>query len=129
MRKKTKKRRKIVRLSAEEQLLWNNARAIACERDDNRCVRCGQRKDSRHRIDAHHIKLKSVFPVLRYDPNNLVMLCKRCHIKFVHSVSNLHGKRFYLDNYDPSKGPENEGNDALLVLRTANLSSKTIKKK
>lgn len=30
----------------------------------------------------HHIKLKSKFPELRYDKNNVVLVCLQCHSSF-----------------------------------------------
>jgi len=39
---------------------------------------CG-RKGFKNRIQAHHIKRWADFPELRFDPNNGITLCRRCH--------------------------------------------------
>lgn len=46
-----------------------------------RCRKC----NSREGLTIHHKKPWSKFPELRYDPNNCVILCKKCHRK-LHEV-------------------------------------------
>ena len=45
------------------------------KRDKYMCQRC----TSKEEIEAHHIRKRSVFPELKYDINNGVVLCQRCH--------------------------------------------------
>jgi len=49
-------------------------------RRDKVCQCCGTRK----RRHVHHKFSASYFPELRFDPNNGVVLCERCHIHFFH---------------------------------------------
>jgi DNA excision repair protein ERCC-4 len=49
---------------------------LACyTRDGRKCKMCG----SKIKIQAHHILRWANYPGLRYDLNNLITLCKRCH--------------------------------------------------
>jgi len=46
-------------------------------RDNYKCQECGSEK----RLEAHHIKNWNDFKELRYDMNNGITLCKKCHGK------------------------------------------------
>lgn len=45
----------------------------------NRCYTC----DSKENLELHHIKSQAEYPKEKYDPNNVVILCRECH-KIVH---------------------------------------------
>lgn len=47
------------------------------KKDNCICRICGSKKD----IVAHHLKLFSGFPELRFDVNNGIVLCRSCHGK------------------------------------------------
>jgi hypothetical protein len=67
-------------------LEWKNVRDLVIERDKNTCQRCGKILNRSHLI-IHHIssfKNKSK----RTDLNNLIALCRECHV-FVHSKRNI----------------------------------------
>ena len=53
---------------------WRNA---VRERDNYTCQKCG----ATERIHAHHIKAWKDYPRLRYDVNNGISLCVKCHQK------------------------------------------------
>lgn len=61
---------------------WKDWRKQVFERDNYTCQSCGKRGCVIH---PHHIKKRSVFPELKFDINNGVTLCNRCHIK-LHSL-------------------------------------------
>ena len=60
--------------STREYRVW---RATVIRRD-KRCVICG----SMQKRSAHHKNSASYFPEQRFDPNNGVCLCGKCHINF-----------------------------------------------
>ena len=49
------------------------------KRDNKFCRKCGCKGSKIHR---HHIKSWKYFPKLRYDINNIITFCKKCHIDF-----------------------------------------------
>ena len=55
---------------------YKNWRQNVYKRDNYRCVKCG----SKEKLNAHHIKSWKNYPELRYDINNGVTLCEKCHI-------------------------------------------------
>ena len=56
---------------------WRNFRKSIFERDNYQCQECGTNKN----LCAHHIKGRSEYPELSYDPSNVITLCKYCHAK------------------------------------------------
>lgn len=63
---------------------WIKASSYVWKRDGGRCKRCGERNSKVH---IHHIISFRIIN-LRSDPNNLVLLCVKCH-RFVHSKKNI----------------------------------------
>jgi len=57
---------------------WKRA---VLNRDDNACTRCGVKKtwDRYVRLEVHHIKPFATFPERRFDVDNGITLCKKCH--------------------------------------------------
>ncbi|SNT37570.1 HNH endonuclease [Tropicimonas sediminicola] len=56
---------------------WKALRMQALERDDWRCVRCGERR----RLEVDHIEPVRTRPDLAFDLGNLQVLCGRCHAR------------------------------------------------
>ena len=56
-------------------------------RDRYQCVRCGAVKTKPRSLHAHHIAPWGDTPALRFEPTNLVTLCRSCH-SWVHSRKN-----------------------------------------
>lgn len=56
---------------------YKNWRRQVYERDDYKCVKCG----SKEKLNAHHILSWKHYPELRYDLDNGITLCEKCHIK------------------------------------------------
>jgi 5-methylcytosine-specific restriction endonuclease McrA len=56
------------------------AKAIVIERDGKRCLRCGATED----LHASHIFPKGKYPKLRFNTDNLKILCFDCHIGWWH---------------------------------------------
>ena len=46
------------------------------------CVKCNLKRKTTRTLHAHHIKSWDKFPKDRYDRNNGVVMCKRCHYNF-----------------------------------------------
>jgi len=65
-------------------------------RDNYTCVMCARTDISRRLLDAHHTKLKSVYPQYGLHLNNGVTLCEYCHMKVVHASRTNHKKFAYL---------------------------------
>ncbi len=58
-------------------------RKLIYERDNYTCQSCGDKSIKGHYVylEAHHIKSFLEYPELRFDINNGITLCKRCHEK------------------------------------------------
>lgn len=55
---------------------YRQFRKTVFERDGYRCVICGEVGGD---LNAHHIKKYSEYPLLRYEANNGITLCRKCH--------------------------------------------------
>jgi HNH endonuclease len=60
----------------EDRRRWAQLRREVFKRHGHRCMRCGS-VDSELQVD--HVKPWRSFPDLRYDVNNLQVLCRTCH--------------------------------------------------
>lgn len=59
---------------------YRNFRDIVLSRDMGICQRCGKKGKG---MNVHHIKSFKEYPTLRFDPDNGITLCNKCH-KEVH---------------------------------------------
>ena len=57
---------------------YKNWRRSVYIRDEYTCQECGEKHID---IVAHHLKSFSKFPELRFDVNNGIVLCRKCHMK------------------------------------------------
>ena len=70
---------------------WIDAIKIVWKRDQAICQRCGKKQVYKERkFHIHHIVPFADARDLRCDPNNLVLLCHKCH-SWVHSKKNNEG--------------------------------------
>lgn len=72
---------------------WTDAVKAVWERDQAKCQRCGKNHNddgNRGTFHIHHIKSFADHPMLRSDAENLILLCKPCHL-WVHSKANENG--------------------------------------
>lgn len=58
---------------------WKRVARSVRARDGYRCVRCGAEKQGLRSLHLHHLKPWAGHPELRFDPDNIVTLCKACH--------------------------------------------------
>lgn len=66
--------------------LYQEWRSLVLNRDDFTCQSCGKHCNKNEKgLAAHHIKEYAKYPELRYDINNGLTLCRKCHME-------LHGK-------------------------------------
>ncbi len=63
------------------------------ERDDYTCQLCGQRGG---KLEPHHIYEFSLYPNKRFDVNNGITLCRKCHLE-VHKAYRVGFKEEYMD--------------------------------
>lgn len=71
--------------SAERQRLyasadWKELVRIVRARDGCNCRKCGKAKWGIN-LHLHHIKPWATYPDLRFDPDNIITLCRDCHIE------------------------------------------------
>lgn len=57
---------------------YKHWRDSVLKRDNFTCIKCGNKYGE---LNAHHIKPFSTHPELRYDLENGITLCKKCHIE------------------------------------------------
>ena len=82
--------------SPERQRLYATAEHKAFlrsiyERDGFKCARCGAAKKGLRSLHAHHLRPWAGNAALRFDPANLITLCRKCH-EWVHSLQNVAGE-------------------------------------
>ena len=72
---------------------WKTVEAYVRDRDKNTCQFCGKKQpeDCKRQFDIHHIYSFNKSKHLRANPDNLVVLCRGCHM-FVHSSKNVERK-------------------------------------
>jgi hypothetical protein len=63
-------------LNVKQHNKWRNS---VMSRDKYTCKRCGYKGSRKKDIQAHHIKTFANYPTLRYEVNNGITLCKKCH--------------------------------------------------
>ena len=72
-------------------------RLAVLERDNQTCQHCKTNKSLGYKsyMTAHHIKGFGFYPELRYDINNGICLCVKCHAKetSIEMINNFRGKR------------------------------------
>jgi 5-methylcytosine-specific restriction protein A len=67
---------------------WKQLVRDVLARDNYTCKCCGTyRATNVPKLVTHHVKPFSTHPELRFDPDNLVTLCEKCH-RWVHSKAN-----------------------------------------
>lgn len=61
------------------------------KRDGYKCRRCGAEKKGRKSLHVHHVIPWAGNEDLRFDANNVLVLCGACH-RWVHSSKNINGE-------------------------------------
>ena len=70
-----------LRQSVYSSIPWADAVRAVWERDGGVCTEpaCGYSSTNRRKMHIHHDKDFSRYPALRCDPNNLRLVCSKCH--------------------------------------------------
>ena len=65
--------------SYEFQKKWLKLRKQILIRDNNTCQICG----SYEKLRGNHIKRYRNYPTLRFEPTNIIIICKACDMRYV----------------------------------------------
>jgi len=87
LKRKKPIRRKSFRQKTIEEL-DRLAKAVVIERDGKQCLRCGTTEN----LQASHIFPKGKYPKMRFDVENIKILCFSCHIGWWHKNIILAGE-------------------------------------
>jgi 5-methylcytosine-specific restriction endonuclease McrA len=72
---------------------YKKMRAIVRKRDDYQCQFPNCKCRNRYQLEVHHLLPWSLFPALRFDPKNAILLCKKHH-KFITGKEEYYIKMF-----------------------------------
>ena len=75
------------RQSIYSSIDWKLAVKEVWKRDKGFCKKCGKKNTGKMQYDIHHLESFSN-KELRCEPNNLILLCHKCHL-WVHSKENI----------------------------------------
>lgn len=78
-----KRLRKRSKKAGITKVLDDLCRQIILNRDGHRCRRCGKGKPSAV-LQASHVYPRGSYPSLRWEPQNIVTLCVKCHLYWWH---------------------------------------------
>jgi len=67
---------------------WADAVKTVWKRDNATCQRCGKHRENIAIMHIHHIVSFADSVELRTEPDNLILLCKKCH-NWIHSKKNI----------------------------------------
>ena len=67
--------------------MWRQLRSAVLERDGHKCQKCGAGNTGPRSIHTHHIQEWLKHPNRRFDIDNIVTLCRKCH-EWVHGKEN-----------------------------------------
>jgi len=59
---------------------WKEWRTSVFTRDNFTCMQCKCKSTRTNSLHPHHIKKRSSYPDLKYDINNGITLCAKCHV-------------------------------------------------
>ena len=79
----TKKTKRAVK-DTKVMIIKNILRMEALIRDKHKCQKCG----AESRLELSHVLTKRAYPNLKYDLNNVKILCHSCHIGWWHVKHN-----------------------------------------
>lgn len=77
--------------------LWKLCQEYIRKRDNNTCCHCNKEVSGSNSHTSHIIP-KSHGNILRYDPNNLKLLCYHCHINWWH-LNPVEAGKWFCDKY------------------------------
>lgn len=69
------------RQSKYARAFWKELAKSVLKRDNYLCQECGVGNTKDNKLVVHHVKQWSCYPDLRFDLNNLITVCEKCHKK------------------------------------------------
>lgn len=60
---------------------WKRKRAAILRKQNYMCANCKRYGRAREAVEVHHVKHVDEYPELAFADDNLVGLCKSCHLK------------------------------------------------
>jgi hypothetical protein len=75
-------------LRVMNQSFWRTLMVFVFERDGYKCKRCGEVHCRSNRLHSHHVKPWAGHEDTRFDLNNIITVCQKCH-NWIHSRENV----------------------------------------
>lgn len=81
-----RKAKRVKKRTSKRYILGNKLKSLreeTIQRDNHQCQKCGV-KDTQKVLHLSHVYTQGAHPELRLDPDNVKMLCHKCHMYWWH---------------------------------------------